>query len=86
MLLHAALTTSHGCCWQPQLAQQVLAVLQVLNGQLLTQLEVSQAQAIFSGIQTVQDAAQTSKLARLVGVTVLDTTIGFQAFDLSETG
>ena len=60
-------------------------MLQILNGQLLTHLEVSQAQAMFSGIQTVQDAAQTSRLARLVGVTILGTTIGFQAFDLPVT-
>ena len=83
MLLHAALTTSQGCHWQPQLAQQALAVLQVLNGQLLTHLEVLQAQAMFSGIQTAQDAAQTSRLARLVGVTVLVTKMDFQAFDFN---
>ena len=60
-------------------------MLQVLNGQLLTQVEVSQAQAMFSGIQTVQDAAQTSRLARLVGVTVLEATNGLQALGVSET-
>lgn len=60
-------------------------MLQILNGQLLTQLEVSQAQAMFSGIQTVQDAAQTSRLARLVGVMVLDITTGTQALTLHET-